>query len=74
MGWIHKDKNKIIWRYKKYKFSRQTKIPKENTQYTRLSVILLDSVIQVGKRYYPQTLLDKSNDKSDDESSNEKNK
>ena len=36
--------------------------------------MLLDSVIQVGKRYYPQTLLDKSNNKSDDESSNEKNK
>ena len=36
------------------------KIPKENTLYTCLSVIPLDSVIKVGKRYYPQTLLKES--------------
>ena len=35
------------------------KIPKENTQYTCFSVILLDSVIKLGKTYYAQTFLEK---------------
>ena len=34
------------------------KIPKENTQYKCLSLILLDSFIKVGEKYHPQTLLE----------------
>ena len=34
------------------------KIPKENTSYKRLSVIMLDFVIRANKKYYPQTLLE----------------
>ena len=34
------------------------KIPKENTKYTCLSAILLNSVIKVGNKYYLQTLLE----------------
>ena len=34
------------------------KIPKENTSYICLPLRMLDSVIRVGKRYYPQTLLE----------------
>ena len=34
-------------------------IPKENTRYKSLSLIMLDSVIRANKRYYPQTLLEK---------------
>ena len=34
------------------------KIPKVNASYTCLSVIMLDSVIRVNKKYYPQTLLE----------------
>ena len=33
-------------------------IPKENVPCKRLSVIMLDSVIRVNKKYYSQTLLD----------------
>ena len=33
------------------------KIPIQNASYKCLSLILLDSVIRVNKRYYPQTLL-----------------
>ena len=33
------------------------KIPKENASYKCLSLILLDSVIRVSKKYYPQALL-----------------
>ena len=33
------------------------KIPKEDAPYKSLSLIVLDSVIKVNKRYYPQTLL-----------------
>ena len=35
------------------------KVPKENCSCKCLSLILLDSVIQMGKKYYPQTLLEK---------------
>ena len=31
------------------------KVPKENTLYKCLSLIMLDSVIRVNKKYYPQT-------------------
>ena len=34
------------------------KIPEENTSYKCLSLIMLDSVIKVNKKYYPQTLLE----------------
>ena len=33
------------------------KIPKENTSYKCLSLIMLGSLIKVNKKYYPQTLL-----------------
>ena len=31
------------------------KLPKENTSYRCLSLIMLDSVVRVSKKYYPQT-------------------
>ena len=34
------------------------KVPKENASYKCLSVKMLDSVIRVNKKYYPQTLLE----------------
>ena len=34
------------------------KKPKENTSYKHLSLIMLDSVVRVNKKYYPQTLLE----------------
>ena len=34
------------------------KIPKENASYKCLSLIILDCVIKVNKKYYPQTLLE----------------
>ena len=34
------------------------KVPKENASYKCLSLIMLDSVIRVNKKYYPQTLLE----------------
>ena len=34
------------------------KMPKENTSYNCLSLIIMDSVIRVNKKYYPQTLLE----------------
>ena len=33
-------------------------VPKENCAYKRLSLISLDSVIQMNKKYYPQTFLE----------------
>ena len=33
-------------------------VPKENGSYDCLSLIILDSVIRVNKKYYPQTLLE----------------
>ena len=33
-------------------------MPKENASYKCLSLIMLDSVIRVNKKYYPQTLLE----------------
>ena len=33
-------------------------VPKENTSYKCLSLIMLDSVIRVNKNYYPQTFLE----------------
>ena len=37
------------------------KIPKENASYKCLSLIMLNSVIRVNKKYYPQTLLEECN-------------
>ena len=34
------------------------KIPREKTACECLSIIILDSVIRVNKKYYPQTLLE----------------
>ena len=34
------------------------KVPKENASYKYLSLIMLNSVIRVNKKYYPQTLLE----------------
>ena len=34
------------------------KVPKENASYKRLSLIILESVIRVNKRYYPHTFLE----------------
>ena len=34
------------------------KIPKENPSYKCLSLIMLDSVIRVSKKYFPQTFLE----------------
>ena len=33
-------------------------MPKENASYKILSLIMLDSVFRVNKKYYPQTLLE----------------
>ena len=35
------------------------KVPKENVSYKCLSLIMLDSVVRVNKKYYPQMLLNK---------------
>ena len=34
------------------------KVPKENASYKGISLIMLDSVIRVNKKYHPQTLLE----------------
>ena len=34
------------------------KVPKEDASYKCLSLIMLDSVVRVNKKYYPQTLLE----------------
>ena len=39
------------------------KIPIENESYMCLSLIMLDSVIRVSKKYYPQTLLEECKNK-----------
>ena len=37
---------------------QRKKVPKENASYKCLSLIMLDSVIRVNKKYYSQTLLE----------------
>ena len=37
---------------------RGKKVPKENASYKCISLIMLDFVIRVNKKYYPQTLLE----------------
>ena len=34
-------------------------MPKKNTSYKCLSLIMLESVIRINKKYYPETLLEK---------------
>ena len=36
----------------------KNKIPKEDSQFICLSVILIDSVFETGKNYYPQVFLE----------------
>ena len=38
------------------------KVPKENASYKCLSLIIVDSVIRINKKYYPQTLLEECKD------------
>ena len=38
--------------------SQGKKVPKENTSYKCLSLVMLDFFIRVNKKYYPQTLLE----------------
>ena len=35
-------------------------VPKENASYKSLLLIILDSIVKVKKRYYPQTFLEES--------------
>ena len=37
------------------------KVPKENASYRCLSLIMLDSVVKVKNKYYPQTVLEERN-------------
>ena len=61
---VYGDNNKHIWaRIKMYEEKLNTnfqgkKTPKVNTAYKYLSLIMLDSVIRVNKKYCPQTLLE----------------
>ena len=61
---VHGDNDKYIKRkIKSYGNKVNTnfqgkKIQKENASYKCLSMIMLDSVIRVNKKYYPQTLLE----------------
>ena len=47
----------VIWRQGKQNFQGK-KIPKEKASCKCLSLIMLDSVIRVSKKYNPQTLLE----------------
>ena len=52
-------KTKIkIYEDKVNKHFQGKKVAKENTTYKCLSLIMLDSVTKVKKKYYPQTLLE----------------
>ena len=61
---VYGDNNKYIKRKIKIHEDRVNtnfqgnKVPKENASYKCLSLIMLDSVIRVNKKYYPQTLLE----------------
>ena len=35
-----------------------SKIPKQDSQFISLSIILIDSLFRIGKNYYPQVLLE----------------
>ena len=52
-------KTTIKWYRDKLNTNFQGKrMPKENAPYKCLSLIMLDSVVKVSKKYYPQTLLE----------------
>ena len=53
-----KTKIKIYMMVMETQIFKVKKIPKENTSYRCLSLIMLDSVVTVKKKYYPQTLLE----------------
>ena len=38
---------------------QRKKVPKENASYKCLSLIMLNSIIRLNKKYYPQTFLEK---------------
>ena len=57
---MHKDKNKMFEDRVNTNFQGKT-VSEENTSYKCLSLIMLDSVIGVNKKYYPQTLLEECN-------------
>ena len=42
------------------------KVPKENASYKCLSLIMLNSIIRVNKKYYPQTLLEECKECKDE--------
>ena len=52
-----KTKIKIYWDRVNTNFQHK-KVPKENASYKCISLIILDSVIGVNKKYYLQTLLE----------------
>ena len=52
-----KTKTKTYWDKVNTNFQVQ-KVPKENASYKCISLIMLDSVIRVNKKYYPETLLE----------------
>ena len=54
---IYKDKIKTYGDRVNTNFHGQ-KVPKEYATYKCMSLIMLDSVIRVNKKYYPQTLLE----------------
>ena len=47
-----------IYRDKVNTNSQGKKVPKENSSYKCLSLIMLDSIIKASKKYYPQTPLE----------------
>ena len=49
-------KTKIMYGNKVNTNFQGQKVPKENASYKCISLIMLDSVIRVKKKYYPQTL------------------
>ena len=61
---VYCSNNKYTWaKIKQYKGKINTnfqgkKIPKENEPYKCLSLIMLESVIKMGKNHYPQTVLE----------------
>ena len=52
-----KTKIKMYWDRVNTNFQGK-KVPKENASYKCISLIMLDSVIRVNKKYYPQRLLE----------------
>ena len=53
-----KGKNKNVCEYRLNTNFQGKKVPKENASYNSLSLIVLDSVIRVNKKHYPQSFLE----------------